>query len=105
METFTVWITAGPTPRGLKRVVALWDQADPDVIRWEDSETGTHYSFTEGVDWHRSRESALIRAEAIRLDFWGALSGNWLPLRRLMLKPFSHQTNRQKTNEFVRLHS
>lgn len=77
-----VWISKYALTNGVLEIEArVCDNVSPDMI--EDINEKYHYYHYEGRDWHRTRESALTKAEQMRKKKIASLETQIEKLRKL----------------------
>ncbi len=84
-NTFTVWITKYALTSGIEKAQAK-ETSTPSMI--EKCNGGLQpYFHGEGRDWHRTRESAIARAKAMRAAKIKTLTASIRKLEKMTFNP------------------
>ncbi len=82
-----IWITKYALTSGIESHDNAEIHDVADMVSYGDIGYGFKYAHGEGKEWHRSEESAISRAESMRISKIASLEKSILKLKKLVFKP------------------
>ena len=83
-DTFPAWITKYALTTGIEEIIAEQTGRKGTIIA--DKSIHFYYYYGEGIEWHRTREGAVIRAEEMRAEQIASLQKSIADLEKVSFK-------------------
>jgi hypothetical protein len=65
-KLITAWLTFPSADKGIEKVVAEEPSRTGALITFSNGLNCSYYGLRENVDWHRTKEAAIVQAEKLR---------------------------------------